>query len=71
MLSIGAASAQEVLTNKDVMQLSNAKVSGNLITQKIKTSENAFVISSDAVIELFAAKVPDYLVSEMLTAAGP
>lgn len=66
-----AAAAQEVLTNKDIISLANAKVSGNLITQKIKTSKTDFLITSDALIELFAAKVPDYLVNEMLAVAGP
>ncbi|MBE7510045.1 MAG: hypothetical protein HS118_07635 [Bacteroidia bacterium] len=60
--------AQETLTNESIVSLTQAKVSGSLIINKIKSSANAFDLSSEKLIELKGQKVPDNILKEMLLA---
>lgn len=60
--------AQETLTNESIASLIQAKVSGSLIINKIKSSANAFDLSSDKLIELKSQKIPDNILREMMMA---
>jgi hypothetical protein len=61
------SSAQEVLTNDSVIGMVKAGLSESVIISKIRTSERKFDTSTDGLIKLKAAKVPDKVIEAMVT----
>ncbi len=61
-----ARAADEVITNKDVIELIKAGLGAELIAKKVTTSETAFDMSSKAMIELKQSNVPDPIIDLML-----
>ncbi|SFF16220.1 hypothetical protein [Spirosoma endophyticum] len=61
-----ASSPLPTLRNQDVIDLYTGKVSREIITKKIQYSETSFNLSTDDIVALKAAKVPDQLVKVMM-----
>ena len=67
LLAASAAFSDEgELTNESVIMLHNLGLSGDVITLKIRTSQTAFDVSVDGLIQLKKAKVPDEVIAAML-----
>ena len=72
-----SVSAQETMTNDEVISLTKAGLSSGVIVSKIRSSKSDFDLSTDALIRLKQAGVGDDIVSAMLeaksgkTAAAP
>src|SRR5215210_4457054 len=64
--ALTVSSAEETLSNKSIVSLISAKLSNQLIINKIKGTPNNFDMSSAAIIDLKKQKVPDQVVDEML-----
>ena len=62
--------AEETLTNQNIISLTTAKISKDIIIQKVKSNPNQFDMSSSALISLKTSKVSDLVVEEMLLAAN-
>ena len=62
--------AQEVLTNDSVISMVKAGLPESVIISKIGTSPKKFDTSTDGLIKLKAAKVPDKVIEAMIT-GGP
>jgi hypothetical protein len=65
------AVAQEVINNQSIITLVRAKVARDLIIDKIKASASQFNMSTNGLIELKQASVPDQLVDAMMLASSP
>ncbi len=65
------ANAQEVLKNQSIITLTKAKVARDLILDKIKASPSQFNMSTNGLIELKQAAVPDPIVDAMMLASSP
>lgn len=63
--------AQEILTNDSVIGMVKAGLSESVIISKIRTSERKFDTSTDGLIKLKAAKVPDKVIEAMVTGGAP
>lgn len=63
-----AVRAQETMKNSDVISLVKAGLSSSIIIDKIRTSKSDFDLSTDALILLKQAGVPDDVVGAMLSA---
>lgn len=61
----------QVITNKDVMDLLKSGLSAEIVVAKIKTSKTNFDTSSGALQELKAAGVSDSIVLAMILAGAP
>lgn len=61
-------SADEVLTNEDIINMVQSKVSRKIIELKIKTSPNEFDLSSAGLVQLKTEKVSDNIVLKMFDA---
>lgn len=70
MLALHPVAAQEKLTNQNIIALSEAKVSSQIIAGKIKSSVNTFDLSTNAIIDMKARKGSDGIILEMMLAAG-
>jgi hypothetical protein len=70
-LSGARTSAQEVLTNDGVVGMVKAGLPESVIITKIRTSQRKFDTSTDALIKLKAAKVPDKVIEAMITGGAP
>jgi len=73
LLTIGFAasssvSAQETMTNDEVISLAKAGLSKSIIVNKIRTSQSSFDLSTDALIKLKQAGIDDEIVTAMLEA---
>jgi hypothetical protein len=70
---VAMASPPEVLTNASVIRLVQAGLAEPVIIAKIRSSTPAFDLSTDSLIALKAAGVPDNVMATMLaaTAAPP
>lgn len=69
---VGArGSAQEVLTNDSVIGMVKAGLSESVIISKIRTSERKFDTSTDGLIKLKGAKVPDKVIEAMISGDAP
>lgn len=58
--------AEEVITNKDVIEMIKAGLGTDLISTKVTSSDTAFDMSSKAMIELKQSNVPDPVINLML-----
>jgi hypothetical protein len=65
------SSAQEVLTNDSVISMVKAGLPESVIVTKISTSQRKFDTSTDGLIKLKAAKVPDKVIEAMITGGAP
>ncbi len=63
-----AFKSEEVLTNQSIISLSNAKVSKDIIIDKIRSSPNQYDLTSLGVVGLKTARVSDQIVVAMLVA---
>lgn len=63
-----SAFAQETMTNDEVISLTKAGLAGSIIIGKINSSATNFDMSTDALIKLKQAGVPDDVVGAMLAA---
>lgn len=70
-LAGGPSIAQDVLTNDGVVKMVKAGLPESVIIQKIRTSERKFDTSTDALIKLKGAGVPDKIIEAMMAPAGP
>jgi hypothetical protein len=61
------SAAQEALTNESVIGMVKAGLGESIIIQKIRSSQRKFDTSTDALIKLKAAGVPDKVVEAMIT----
>jgi hypothetical protein len=61
-------SQDEIMTNDEVISLVKAGLSPSIIINKIKTSKSNFDLSTDSLIKLKQANVPDPIVTAMLEA---
>jgi hypothetical protein len=59
-------SAQEVLTNQSLIQMSQMKVSSNVIVTKIRASRNNFDLTTNGLLQLLSAKVPASVIEATL-----
>lgn len=66
----GRSAAQEVLTNESVLNMVRAKLPESVIIQKIRSSQRKFDTSSDALIKLKGAGVPDKVIEAMVSEPG-
>ena len=66
-LSRTRGSAQDVLTNESVIGMVQAGLAENVIIQKIRASPRKFDTSTDGLIKLKAAGVPDKIVEAMIS----
>ena len=67
-VSVNEATAQETMTNDEVISLSKAGLNPSLIVGKIRTSKTNFDLSTDSLIALKKAGVSDDIVAAMLEA---
>jgi hypothetical protein len=67
-VSVTDATAQETMTNDEVISLSKAGLNPSLIIGKIRTSKTNFNLSTDSLIALKKAGVSDDIVAAMLEA---
>lgn len=65
------SSAQEVLTNDSIVGMVKAGLPESVIISKIRASERKFDTSTDGLIKLKAAKVPDKVIEAMITGGAP
>lgn len=65
-LGMAANSDSEIMTNQHVIDLLKAKLSTQLVIDKITASDNAFDVSTEAMINLKTAGVPEDIISVML-----
>jgi hypothetical protein len=70
-LGVGQALAQEVLTNDSVISMVKAGLPESVIISKISSSPKKFDTSTDGLIKLKAAKVPDKVIEAMVTGGAP
>ncbi len=63
-----AFKGEEVLTNQSIISLSNAKVSKDIIIEKVRSSPNQYDLSAAGVVALKTARVSDQIVEAMLVA---
>lgn len=70
-LSGTRGSAQDVLTNDSVIGMVKAGLAENVIIQKIRASPRKFDTSTDGLIKLKAAGVPDKIVEAMISGGAP
>jgi hypothetical protein len=70
-LAAGDGVAQEVLTNDGVVKMVKAGLPESVIIQKIRTSERKFDTSTDALVRLKSAGVPDKVIEAMMGAPAP
>jgi len=63
--------AQEVLTNDSIIGMVKAGLPESVIIPKIRASERKFDTSTDGLIKLKAAKVPDKVIEAMITGGAP
>lgn len=68
LLSGASVLAQETMKNADVVSLVKAGLSSSIVIDKIRTSKSDFDLSTDALILLKQAGVPDDVVGAMLAA---
>ena len=61
----------EVLRNDDIVAMHQAKVSANLIKQKINMSERRFDMSVPGLLALKSVKLPEPIIEVMLTSTTP
>ncbi len=64
------AASSAVMTNRDVIQLTKAKISENTIISKMKRSKTKFDVSTDGLVALKNAGVTDAVISAMMDAAN-
>jgi hypothetical protein len=69
-LAGGPSIAQDVLTNDGVVKMVKAGLPESVIVQKIRTSERKFDTSTDALIKLKGAGVPDKIIEAMMAPAA-
>lgn len=62
--------AQETLTNQSIISLSQAKISKELIIDKIKASKCQFSMNTSGMIELAKASVKDQVIDAMMLATS-
>jgi hypothetical protein len=70
VLAGGYGVAQEVLTNDGVVKMVKAGLPEAVIIQKIRSSERKFDTSTDALIRLKSAGVPDKVIEAMVAPAA-
>jgi hypothetical protein len=70
-LSRTRGSAQDVLTNEGVIGMVKAGLAESVIIQKIRASQQKFDTSTDGLIKLKAAGVPDKIVEAMISGGAP
>lgn len=70
-LSGTRGSAQDVLTNDSVIGMVKAGLAESVIIQKIRASPRKFDTSTDGLIKLKAAGVPDKIVEAMISGGAP
>jgi len=70
-LSPTRGSAQDVLTNDSVIGMVKAGLAESVIIQKIRASPRKFDTSTDGLIKLKAAGVPDKIVEAMISGGAP
>jgi len=61
----------EVLTNESIVSMVKAGFSEGVILAKIQASERKFDTSTDALVKLKAAKVPDKVIEAMIAGGSP
>ena len=65
------ARAQEVINNQSIITMVRAKIARDLVLDKIKASPSQFNMSTNGLIELKQAAVPDPIVDAMMLASSP
>jgi hypothetical protein len=63
-------SATDPMTNRDVIRLAQAKVSDEIIIEKIKQSQTNFDLSTDAIVQLKTAGVSEAVLKAMMNASA-
>jgi hypothetical protein len=69
VIPLQAQNGEEVLTNDSVITLSKAGLSPTIIVNKIRASKTNFNMSTDELIRLKQARIPDDIVAAMFDAA--
>jgi len=67
-LAGGPASAPEVITNQEVIQMVMGQVPRPIIIEKIRITKAKFDVTSDGLVNLQSNKVPDEIVKAMMIA---
>ena len=67
-LAGGPASAPEVITNQEVIQMVMGQVPRPIIIEKIRITKAKFDVTSDGLVSLQSNKVPDEIVKAMMIA---
>ena len=65
------ANAQEIINNQSIIMLIKARIDRGLILDKTKASASQFNMSTNGLIELKQALVPDPVVEAMMLASSP
>jgi hypothetical protein len=71
LLVAATAGGEEPLTNADVLRLLKNNVPASVITAKIKTSATRFDLTTDAIVTLTKAGVPEAVLAAMLESKTP
>lgn len=71
VLIIQSGIAQETLTNQSINSMVGAKISKDLILDKIKASPSKFDMSTRGIISLSENKVPEVVIDAMMLASSP
>ncbi|HVF29967.1 MAG TPA: hypothetical protein VNA22_03310 [Pyrinomonadaceae bacterium] len=66
LLCTVALAQSEILTNRNVIELSRVGLAGDVIIKKIATARTDFVVTADALVELKQAGVADSVIAAML-----
>jgi hypothetical protein len=67
---VGLAQQAEILTNDNVVEMKTKGLPNSIIIAKIKSSQNSFDISTDALIKLADKKIPEEIVNAIVDAAS-
>lgn len=70
-LMLSLTQSTDIIQNKDIIELHRAGYGRKLIVQKIQASRSAFDTSTDGMIELKTAKLPDALIEAMMVGGAP
>jgi hypothetical protein len=68
---VKAPATEEVLTNDTVVRLVEAKVSKDIIIQKIKTTKTSFDVTAAGLVGLNQSKVPQDIIKIMMAPPPP
>ena len=71
VLAVHVFAAEEIITNETILTMVKAGLGEELIISKIKTSQNQFDVSTDAILKLKNEGVSEIIIKAMIEASRP